>query len=92
MIVVKVELHSAKTGEVTRLNTVIISNDGKDADCGKKQFNYRTRSFRKGATPEAVPGAVMIDGQLRSGKIKKHSRESAPVLNLVLKALKAMKY
>lgn len=86
MIVVKVELHSAVTGQVINLSTMVISNDcsSKDPDLG----NYNVRTFKKG-TPIDKMGFTK---PLRFGRVEKHLRKKLPVWNLVSKALKAVRY
>lgn len=79
MIVVKVELHSAITGEVTEIGRMNIINDGTgDADVG----NYNVLLMRRGTTRRVQ----------RGGRVEGHSRKSLPIWALVSKALKAVKF
>jgi hypothetical protein len=86
MIVVKVELHSAITGEVETLSQVLVDNVGGSARLG----NYRVRSFRKGA-PDVRQGLVP-PRPVREGKVLNHPRQSQHVLHLIAKALRALGY
>lgn len=85
MLVVKVELHSAITGEVTELGRMIIANDGSgDGQTG----NYTVRLGRKGQTDDRQ---VYTKPQ-RTGEVKGHRRLALSVWNLVGKALHAVKH
>lgn len=103
MIVVKVELHSAVTGEVTTLGTAIIDNitsvEEHRASKGRTG-SYRTRAYRKGAEtklagdhPVAIAQGLLRNGKpIREGRVEKHRRLAEPVWVLVRKALEAMGY
>lgn len=86
MIVVKVELHSARTGAVVELSRVVI--DLQQANDSGSRGDYRCRSYRRGKT-ELHP---LDRGVIRSTNVFNHARHGEPVLNLVAKALKGMKY
>lgn len=96
MIVVKVELHSAITGEVTNLATAIIDNIGGT----KQRGNYRARAYRKGTWeryaryihPRQGWAMVRDARPQRTGHVDNHPRLSAPVWSLVRKALESMGY
>jgi hypothetical protein len=76
VIVVKVELHSAITGEITEIGRTIIYNDGSgDALTG----NYGVRVMRKGTT-ETIQ---------REARVEKHARQSLPIWVLIRRALEA---
>lgn len=82
MIVVTVALHSAVTGRVTELGTMVISND----DTGTETHgNYDVRLGRKGASIERV-----LDNPLRHGRVERHARLSLNVWKLVSKAIEAV--
>lgn len=83
MIVIKVELHSAVTGQVKELSRVIIDNLGGTNSRG----DYRCRSYRKGS-----PLYETTKNIVREGEVLNHARLAEPVLNLVAKALKVMGY
>ncbi len=82
MIVCKLELHSARTGEVTTLGRIHIANDGirtlEDPDRG----TYSGKSFRKG-NPNLVT---------RTGKVEDYARNAYSPWTLLRKMLEAMGY
>jgi hypothetical protein len=82
MLVVKVELHSAVTGEVTELGRAIIANEGTGTpDHG----NYNVSIGRKGQT-----GNIAIFSKpVRRGYVRQHARLSSSVWILVRKSLEA---
>lgn len=86
MIVVKVELHSAITGAISNLGTVIIHNVGGT----KNKGNYSAVSFKRGHDPVAANS--LRKNKVRDGRVEGHNRLSEPVLNLVSKALRSMGY
>lgn len=77
MIVVRVELHSAPTGQVSEIGRMVIANDGTG---DRLRGNYTARLMRRGS-PTAV---------LRVGEVKDHARLSYSVWVLVAKALAAV--
>ena len=83
MIVVKVELHSAITCEITELGRMVIDNVGGTRTRG----NYRARVARKGQ--ELWEG---MQKPQREGRIENHPRLSQSVWCLVAKALHAAGY
>lgn len=86
MIVVRVELHSAITGEKTELARMLIDNIGGTAQLG----NYRARTLR-GRSEDALDHAMVAPAQ-REGKVLGHPRLREHVWNLVAKSLKSMGY
>jgi len=83
MIVVRVELHSAITGETTELSRVVIDNIGGT----KTKGNYQCRSYRKGSPLHPLGKNVT-----RKAEVIGHPRLADPVLTLVKKALDALRY
>lgn len=83
MIVVRVELWSAITGEKTELARMHISNVGGTAQHG----NYDCETFRGRSTAD-------LDKRIaqRSAQVRGHPRLSQHVWNLVAKALTGMGY
>lgn len=79
MIVVKVELHSAITGQVTELGRMHVSNDGTSRD--PSYGNYDVKLFRKGTKTIQ-----------REGRVEKHARKSLSIWSLLSKALKAVNF
>lgn len=78
MIVVKVELHSARTGKVEELGRMVISNDGGSQTASRS--DYTARVCRKGSTDFMKP--------LRTGHVKDWPRLSYNVWRLVLRSLR----
>ena len=103
MIVVKVELHSAVTGEIQTLGTAIIDNvtsPERHREGRGRLGDYRTRAFRKGADtrfqgdhPTAIACAMLRECKpQREGRVEGHRRLAEPVWSLVRKALASMGY
>ena len=92
MIVVKVELWSALTGQKTELARMTIDNIGGSA----QRSDYRARTLR-GRSEEALHKAMVqscVDGGgvQREGRVMGHQRLKLHVWNLVAKALTNMGY
>lgn len=89
MIVVRVELHSAITGEQTELARMVIDNIGGTTQLG----DYRVRTMR-GRSSKSLDKAMFANPPTatREGRIYKHPRLREHVWNLVAKALSAMNY
>ncbi len=75
MIVVKIELHSARTHEVTEIGRMHIMNTGYSDR--PEWGNYVARLFRRGSRKV-----------LREASVNDHARLSATVWKLVAKAIK----
>lgn len=89
MIVVKVELWSAVTGEKSELARMIIDNIGGTYRIG----NYRTRTLRgrsKNALERAMSDIPM--NVTREGRVMRHPRLREHIWNLVAKGLVGMGY
>jgi hypothetical protein len=82
MIVVKVELHSAKGGPTQLRGEMHISNTGNHPE-HPKRGNYRVELFaiRKGR-PDSVP--------YRTGQVNHWPRDREPIMKLVQAALNAV--
>jgi hypothetical protein len=78
MLVVKVELHSAITGEVSEIGRMLIDNVGGTTEHG----DYRVRVLKRN-NQKVVS---------RIGTVEAHPRLRAPVWSLVAKALAATKF
>lgn len=92
MIVVRVELWSAITGQKTELARMVIDNIGGTTQRG----DYRTRTFR-GRSEQALQSAMKSGmrggaGVQREGRVMGHARLREHVWNLVSKALSGMGY
>lgn len=83
MIIVRVELHSAITGEVTELARMHVCNEGGTAELG----DYGV-SVLRGRSKRALDKHVVQ----RSGKFGRYPRLKLHVWNLVLCALVAAGY
>ena len=87
MIIVKVELWSARTGERTELARMMIDNVG-----GTGNYrDYRCRTYR-GRSEKSLHRAMLKNTTTRTGEVKKHPALAQHVWNLVSKALNNMGY
>ena len=59
MIVVKIELHSARTGNVTQLGEMHLSNDDKTTREDDRKGTYRVELFRKPDFKSVNKGTVV---------------------------------
>lgn len=80
MLVVKVELHSAITGQITELYRMIIAND---ATGSKDVGNYEIRTGKKGCQDNRK----VYHKPSRHGVVRGHRRLTEHVWKLVAKAL-----
>lgn len=87
MIVVKVELHSAITGQRTELARMMIDNIGGDTKVG----DYRARTYR-GRSEQTLDQAMRNGTTTREGRVLGHRRLALHVWHLVAKALTGMGY
>lgn len=93
MLVIKVELHSAVTGEVTVIEQMVIYNNGRAGHYDHPYaFDYVGHTNYKGpGTPTKALGA-------KTGEVSNYpqrderTREFTPVWFLIAKMLKAMGY
>ena len=84
MIVIKIELHSARTKEITLLGSMVIANDGTSKD--HKRGNYLVGVANK---KDAADLKLAMSRPLRTGVVKDFPRLSYNVWRLVLRALKS---
>lgn len=82
MIVVKVELHSAITGDVTELGRMHIANDGQRTLEDRTRGTYDGKTLVKGRPHQAA----------RTGKVVDYPRDALSVWCLVRRMLEAMLY
>lgn len=88
MLVVKVELWSALTGQKTELARMVVDNVGGTPEHG----DYRVRTLR-GRNERALDRAMAHPMTItREGAVKKHPRLREHVWNLVAKALRSTGY
>lgn len=78
MIIVKIELHSALTGEVTEIGRMRVANTGEGT---KERGEYLVKVMRRGT----------IDVVRALGVVSNHPRLSASVWSLVRKAIESVK-
>lgn len=88
MIVVKVELWSARTGEVSELGRMYVANDGTSKG---NRGNYSAAVCRRGTTEVPQARAIREDGPkpTRTGDVLNYPRHSYNVWRLITRALKA---
>jgi hypothetical protein len=77
MIIVKVELHSARTGKVTEIGRMKLCNLGGKMD--DTRADYSVEVMRRGTT----------DYVQRTGTVEKYARQSYPIWELVRRAIQA---
>lgn len=87
MIIVRVELHSAISGEQTELARMMIDNVGGTV----KRGDYRCRTFR-GRSREDLDRSMREMTVTREGRVEGHQRLALHVWHLVGKALLSMGY
>lgn len=87
MIIVRVELHSAITGEKQELARMMIDNIGGTVTTG----NYRARTYR-GRDQASLDAAMATNKVTREGRVLGHRRLALHVWHLVAKALSGMGY
>lgn len=90
MIVIRVELWSAVTGEKTELARMLVDNIGGTPSLR----NYRVRTLR-GRSAIALDRSMVkaaTTGTQREGRVMGHPSERVHVWNLIAKALTAMGY
>jgi len=85
MIVIRVDLHHAVKGGVTRLLTLTLSNTGTHPQ-RPSRGDYRVRMGRKGQ--ECVRDVHR--NPTRETFVRDHARKTAPVIELVRKAISAL--
>lgn len=92
MLVIRVELHSAITGETTEIARALIYNKGGTSDRG--DYNAMTFKGRDGAawTRADIIAAKKDNKLLREAEVLNYPRKSLHVWNLVARALTAMGY
>lgn len=87
MIIIRVELHSAITGQKTELARMMIDNIGGDLQRG----NYRARTYR-GRSAETLDKSMAAGNATRETSVLGHRRLALHVWHLVSKALTGMGY
>jgi hypothetical protein len=91
MLVVRVELESAITGEMSEIARMIIANDGTGTG---DRGNYWARAAKGTVQNDhMIPAAIMHESRkLRHAEVKDYPRQSLHVWNLVARMLQAMGY
>jgi hypothetical protein len=88
MLVVRVELWSAITGEHTEIARMVIDNLGTGTAASG---DYRARTYR-GRSIHQLERAMLNGDITREGRVEKHRRLALHVWHLVGKALASMGY
>ena len=88
MIVVRVELHSAITGQVTELARATICNTG----AGTAEIGHYEAATLRGRNSAALDAAQLNGTVQRRGGVRNYPRQRLHVWNLVAEALHAMGY
>lgn len=89
MIVVRVELWWAVTGQVSELARMTIDNLGTTAN--GQHADYRARSYR-GRDAATLHRAMLSGVAQREGRVNRHARLRLHVWHLVGRALEAVSY
>lgn len=90
MLVVKVELHSARTGEIEELARMLICNDARRSLENPRRGTYNCYSLRKGSDPKNAE--VLRKSILRRCTLQDFPRSALHVWNMVAEALTGMNY
>ncbi len=85
MIVVKVELHNANTGEISEIGRAIIANVGGTDELG----DYRVCLGGRRRRDDAANNKLLWDEPCYEGRVEQHERLRLQVWSLVCKALAA---
>lgn len=90
MIVVRVELHSAITGEVTEIGTTVISNAAVYEGGSRGDYNVGVAGRKYSTSGKGVVNALGLSGEpLRTGSVENYPRRSYNVWRLVSRALRS---
>jgi hypothetical protein len=87
MLIVRVELWSARTGQVTELARMGIDNVGGDFE----KRDYRCRTWR-GRDKDALTKSMKNESTTRTGSVRGHPSPKLHIWYLVAKALRSMGY
>jgi hypothetical protein len=87
MIVVKIELHSARTGKISELGRMLIANEGDSAEPSK--HNYAVKVLRRGTKDQKPNLQWLMAPVTRTGEVKDYARSSYNVWRLVSRALRS---
>lgn len=92
MLVIRVELWSAITGENSEIARMIISNDGTSRGPEMGSYNVCTLrgSSRERFDESMKPGSGVLPQ--KSGRVEGYPRKALPVWDLVARALASMGY
>lgn len=85
MIVVRIELHSAVTGEISEIGRMYIANDGTGS---RRRGNYDALVMRRGAASPPT-WAEKVARAVRRSRVENYPRISLPIWELVRRALDA---
>lgn len=87
MIVVKIELHSAVSGEVSEIGRMYIANDGEKSVQDPTKGDYLVKVCRRGS-PGITDFYTKKRGE-RLGSVKDYPRLSYNVWRLIMRALRS---
>lgn len=85
MVILKLEMHSANTGEVTEIGRTIIYNVGGTARRG----NYAVKVGRRKPDGEAYDTREVFMNPTREGSVQDYPRLTYNVWRLVIRALRS---
>ena len=85
MLVLKLELHSARTGEITEIGRTIIANVGGSSELG----NYLCKVARKQPDGSEYSNTTVWKKPLRTGTVTSYPRLRYNVWRLVIRSLLA---
>lgn len=89
MIIVNMDLHSARTGKPSKLGLIFIDNQRQYREGRTLYADYRVRAYPKSVSLEAALSGATPH---RVAFVIHHPKHSKPVWNLMLKALKELGY
>jgi hypothetical protein len=91
MLVIRIELHSHRTGKTSEIARMIIANDGSGENGRGNYWGHAAKGIVHG--DHMIPAAIMhASRQLRQGKVRDYPRKSKHVWNLLARMLAAMGY
>lgn len=90
ILVVRVELHSAVSGEISEIARMIIANDGTGE---RLRGNYWGHAAKGDTKNHMIPAVILHPSRkLNYAEVKDYARNSLHVWNLVKRMLDAMGY
>lgn len=90
MIVIDLSLWSARTGNVSNMGLLTISNIKQYRDGRYTYADYRVRAYKKGTS--TTTASLHSSRPIREGVVLRHPKHAKPAWSLVLKALQELGY